>query len=287
MKIIKKEDEEYPKKLLDINKSPECLYVLGDETLLNKKSIAIVGSRDCTEYGYKQSKKFAQELSKKNVCIVSGMAIGIDTAAHIGSKDNIGKTIAILGGGFNDISPRENEELFYEILNSGGCIVSEYEPNTKTINKNFPKRNRIISGLSEGVLVVEAKYRSGARITARYAKEQGKKVYCIPSNIESKTGYGTGILLQNGAKIVLSPNDILKDLNISSISEIKENKDTIKISKEYKVVYDVISKIPININEICRKSNKNICDVNAILTMLELQGLVKQTSIGEFIKVGN
>ncbi len=287
IKIIKKEDKIYPQKLLEINNPPKQLYVLGDETLLNKTSLAIIGSRDCTLYGYQQAKRFSKEIAQNNICIVSGMAIGIDAAAHIGAKAEIGKTIAVLGGGFNNIFPKENEDLFFEILECGGCIITEYEPNVEANGKFFPKRNRIISGLSEGVLVVEARYRSGTSITAKYAKEQKKSIYCIPSNVDSTTGYGTGILVQEGAKLVLSPNDILQDFNINSKEklEIPKEKEYVNVDKEYKPIYDVLTKIPISINEICKRSKKNIGEVNVALTMLELQGVIKQIGINEFVKI--
>lgn len=285
IKIIKKENKDYPQKLLQIKKPPEKLYVLGNETLLNKQSIAIIGSRDCTEYGHKQAAGFAKELAGENICIVSGLAIGIDSAAHIGAKSETGKTIAVLGSGFEHIFPEENEELFYEILEEGGCIVSEYAPNVKKKSSHFPVRNRIVSGLSDGVLVVEAKDRSGSGITARLAKEQNKKVYCIPSNIDSKNGVGTGRLIQNGAKLVLSPQDILIELgiNISENKTIEER--SIKVDKQYKEVYETLTRIPINVNEICKRTGRNIIEVNTALTMLELQGLVKQVGVNEFIKI--
>ena len=284
IKIIKIEDLNYPEHLLKIKNPPKQLYVLGDETLLNKQSIAIIGSRDCTEYGYEQAKKFAKELARENICIVSGMAIGIDSAAHIGAKSELGKTIAVLGCGFNHIFPEENEELFHEIIEEGGCIISEYAPSVKKDSKHFPIRNRIISGLANGVLVVEAKDRSGSGITARLAKEQNKKVYCIPSNIDSKNGVGTGKLIQEGAKLVLSPQDILIEFGISiSENKIIEERN-IKVDKQYKAVYEILTRVPINVNEICKRTGKNIIEVNTTLTMLELQGLVKQVGVNEFVK---
>lgn len=286
IKIIKKEDKEYPEKLLKIKDVPEQLYVLGDESLLNKKSIAIIGSRDCTVYGYEQAKKFAKELAKENVCVVSGMAIGIDSAAHIGAKAEIGKTIAVLGSGFNNIFPEENKELFYEILEQGGCIITEYAPDIEPAYNNFPSRNRIVSGLSDGVLVVEARHRSGTSITAKYAKQQGKKIFCIPSNLDTTTGVGTGRLIQEGAKLVLTPKDLLIELGITDEQEEYIEEPEIEVGKEYKEVYGVLSKIPINVNEICKRTNKNIVEVNTTLTMLELEGLVKQVGVNEFAKAG-
>ena len=284
IKVIKKEDTNYPEHLLKIKNLPKQLYVLGDETLLNKQSIAIIGSRDCTQYGYEQAIHFAKELSKNNICIISGMAIGIDSAAHIGAKSELGKTIAVLGSGFNHIFPEENEELFYEILEEGGCIISEYEPDVEVDSKHFPIRNRIISGLSDGVLVVEAKSKSGSGITARLAKEQNKKVYCIPSNIDSKNGVGTGKLIQQGAKLVLSPQDILIELGMNVIENKISEKKNIKVDKQYKEVYETLTRIPINVNEICKRTGKNIIEVNTTLTMLELEGLIKQVCANEFVK---
>lgn len=284
IKIIKIGDINYPEHLLKIKNPPEHLYVLGDENLLNKQSIAIVGSRDCTEYGHTQAIRFAKELSKENICIVSGMAIGIDTAAHIGAKREMGKTIAVLGNGFNHIFPKDNEELFYEILEEGGCIISEYEPDTEPSSKYFPIRNRIVSGLSDGVLVVEAKKKSGSGITARLAKEQNKKVYCIPSNIDSKNGIGTGKLIQEGAKLVLSPQDILIDFGKCIAQEKVIEEVKIEVEEQYKEVYEAIKRIPINVNEICKRTGKNIIEVNTTLTMLELQGLIRQVGANEFVK---
>jgi len=186
IKIIKKEDKLYPKKLLSISNSPKQLYALGNLNLLNKLSIAIIGSRKCTEYGSMQGHHFSKELAKNDICIISGMAMGIDTSAHIGAKEEIGKTIAVLGSGFNYIFPEENTELFFDILKNDGCIITEYSPDTKVQSKNFPIRNRIISGLSNGVLIVEAKEKSGSMITARLAQKQNKKIYCIPGNIDNK-----------------------------------------------------------------------------------------------------
>ena len=177
MKTIKITDINYPKRLKEIKNPPKQLYIEGDEKLLNNKSIAIVGSRNCTNYGIKYAEEFAKELSKNNITIVSGLAIGIDTVAHEFSKDYKGKTIAVLGSGLDIIYPKENKELYKKILENGGCIISEYEKGTKIDSKNFPKRNRIVSGISLGILVIEAAYKSGSTITARLGFEQSKKVF--------------------------------------------------------------------------------------------------------------
>lgn len=274
--------------------------LLGNLELLNKeKAISIVGSRNCTEYGRKYATLFANELSQKEYSIVSGMAIGIDTAAHIGAVNNIGRTIAVLGCGFNKIFPEENEWLFHKIVKNCGCVISEYPPNVDASKERFPDRNRIVSGLSEAVLIVEAEHRSGTSITAGYAKEQEKIVCCLPSNIDSKCGIGTNKLIQQGAKLVTTSNEIIElikgnenyyckrnrgnkenkstkknNRETSTINEIK--KDTKIIPKEYKFIYDIIKERQLHINEICKISNKNITQISGILTMMEIEDLIEQ-----------
>lgn len=282
-KIIKMPDKKYPKKLLEINDAPKELYLMGNDKLLNKDSIAIVGSRECTPYGAKYAKEFAKKMSKKDICIVSGMAIGIDTAAHKGAVKEIGGTIAVLGAGFNNIYPEENIELFNQIIENNGLIISEYSPNTKVDLSRFPHRNRIISGLSMGVLVVEAKYRSGSTVTARYAKQQNRKVFCIPSNIDLKTGVGTNKLIQEGAKLVISSEDILQEFNI--LSESTEILKEITVEEEYKEIYDEISYMPTNINIIAKKCSLSISKVTQKLLIMEIKGYIKSMPGNEYVRL--
>lgn len=180
IKKIRIGDKNYPEKLLHIYAPPQELYVLGDEHILNDKSIAIIGCRDCSEYGKKVSYLFAQEFANKNINVISGLARGIDTYAHKGAIVKNGKTIAVLGCGLDIIYPPENRNLYFEIIKKGGAIITEYPLGTKPLKHNFPARNRIISGLSDGVLVVEAKKRSGTLITVEHALDQGKDVYAVP-----------------------------------------------------------------------------------------------------------
>ncbi len=180
IKIITIQDKSYPEKLKYIYNPPKKLYILGDESILNKTSIAMIGCRNCSEYGRKVSYKFAQELAKRNIIIVSGFARGIDTYAHQGVISIRERTIAVLGCGLDVIYPDENKELYKQILENGGAIVTEYPLGTAPLKQNFPARNRIISGLSDGVLVIEAKQRSGTLITVEHALEQGKDVYAVP-----------------------------------------------------------------------------------------------------------
>ena len=189
-------DKEYPEKLKYIKDPPNQLFAIGNYSLLNEYSISVIGSRCCSEYGKNITKKIVTELALRDICIVSGMAIGIDTIAHTSTLDVSGKTIAVLGSGFNKLYPKENIKLFNRIIENNGLVVSEYEPNIEPCSKNFPKRNRIVSGLSLGVLVIEAMYRSGTSITANIAVKQGKKVMCIPRDLESKNGVGTNNLIK-------------------------------------------------------------------------------------------
>ena len=278
VKRIELEDKEYPERLRKIKNPPNELYILGDETLLQKNSIAIVGSRDCDEYGKNQTKRFSSYLSQMNICIVSGMARGIDSYAHYYSKDKEGKTIAVLASGFNHIYPPENRLLFDEILEDGGCIITEWEPKTEVDMHRFPKRNRIISGLSIGTLVVEAKYRSGSNITAHYAIQQRREVFCIPGNIDIANSYGPNKLIYDGAALVTSPKDILEILYFDGF-EIEKK----QVEPEYKDVYELIGSIPISKDEISKKLKKDINEVNQILLMLELDDYIEQTYRGKYI----
>lgn len=180
MKIININDKNYPEKLKNIDTPPRQLYLLGNEKLLYEFSLAIIGCREYSEYGKKIAKELSFKLAKQGVNIISGMARGIDSFAHIGCIVAGGKTIAILGSGFNNIYPKENLELFNEIIKNGGLVITEYPPEMKPLGSNFPKRNRIISGLSDGVIVIEAKKKSGTLITVDYALEQGKEVFAVP-----------------------------------------------------------------------------------------------------------
>ena len=232
--VISITDKEYPKILKKIYDPPISLYIRGNKEILNEKSIAIVGCRDATTYGKKAAKYFAYNLAKEGFNIVSGLARGIDSYSHIGCivadreerdkirnitnvtnsninvKSNIGKTIAVLGNGLDTIYPTENKYLAQEIIKKGGAIISEYPLGTKPEKMNFPARNRIVSGLAKGLIVVEAKEKSGTLITVDFALEQGKDVYVVPGNINETTSVGTNELIKQGAKLVSTYMDILE-----------------------------------------------------------------------------
>ena len=209
IKMITILDKNYPLKLKHIYDKPVILFARGNIDLLSEKSIAIVGCRDCTEYGQNISKKLAYDLSKNDFCIVSGLARGIDKFAHLGALEANGKTVAVIGNGLDNIYPYENKNLCERIIQNNGLIVTEYIIGTKPSKMNFPARNRIISGLSDGVIVVEAKEKSGALITAEFALEQGKEVFAVPGNIKRLNSKGTNELIKDGANILTDYKDII------------------------------------------------------------------------------
>ncbi|MBO6244608.1 MAG: DNA-processing protein DprA [Clostridia bacterium] len=210
-KIIKitMENEKYPILLKQIYDPPKCLYAMGNIEILNNPSIAIVGCREATEYGKKAATYFSYNLAKQNVTIVSGLARGIDSYSHIGALKANGKTIAVIGSGLDIIYPKGNEQLAKKIVEQGGTIISEYPLGTRPQKEHFPARNRIISGISQATLVIEAKEKSGSLITADFAMEQGKDVYSVPGNINSKNSVGTNNLIKDGAIPVSKFSDIL------------------------------------------------------------------------------
>ena len=226
--IISIYDKEYPHILKEIYDPPISLYCKGDKTILNQKAIGIVGCREATEYGKNAAKYFAYHLAKKGINIISGLAKGVDSYAHIGAtcaqieennpqvngypqadkNKKCGKTIAVVGNGLDSVYPKENEMLAKRIVEEGGVILSEYPLGTKPDKMNFPARNRIISGMSKGILVVEAKEKSGTLITVDFALEQGRDVFVVPGNINSIHSVGTNRLIQQGAKLVTNYSEI-------------------------------------------------------------------------------
>ena len=290
MKIITIEDKNYPEQLKIISKPPKKIYALGDEKILQEKSIAIIGSRNCTPYGELEAFKFSEELTKQGLVITSGMAVGIDSYAHKGCISQNGKTIAVLGSGFNHLYPKENTELFKRILDTGGAVISEYAPSVEPSSDKFRQRNRIVSGLSIATLIIEAEYRSGTTITARYAREQGKPVFCIPNSIENRKGIGTNELLKNGALLATNIEDILSKCNLSKKLNTKkefesESSIKLKIDKKYKYIYDVLEKQPLTTNEISKRLKISINELNSKLLLMEIEGLAKRVAGNSYIKI--
>ena len=268
------ENSYYPEQLRKIKNPPKQLYLKGNIELLNSVGVAIIGSRKCTQYGKKMAKSFSKELSLQGLTIISGMAEGIDSFAHLGCLEVAGNTIAVLPSGFNNIYPSENIGLYNDIVKNNGLVLTEYEENTKESSKRFLERNRIVSGLSIGILVVEGGNRSGASVTARLAREQGKRVFCIPSSLENSKGIVPNRLIKEGAFLVTDVEDVIdkySDLKLSRkcIEKIKFEDDS--ISDEYKMIYDVLDKEKVlYVDELAKRLRLNISEVNYKLMMLEL-----------------
>lgn len=246
--------------------------------------ISIIGSRACSENGKQLTHKFSKELVYQGITIASGMAVGIDTVAHQTTLQEKGKTIAVLGNGLKHIFPTENIDLYQQIIKNGGLVITEYPPEEKAKSQNFLERNRIVSGLALGILVVEATYRSGTSVTAKLATEQGKKVFALPHEVSDKRGVGTNRLIQNGAKIVMCAEDIMEEFPFLPYKippkekQIKTQKcKKICHNKEYNKIYQFITEKTISLNEIYKKSNENIANINNILLMLELEGYIEKT----------
>lgn len=210
--IVSIKDDEYPKLLRQIYDAPIAIYVLGDKRIFNEqKNIAIIGCRKCSEYGSNTAKKLAYDLSNEKTTIISGLAKGIDSFAHEGAIFAKQKTVAVLGNGLDIIYPKENINLAKEIIDKKGAIISEYPLGTKPDKNNFPERNRIVSGMSQGIIVVEAKKKSGTLITVDFALEQGRDVFVVPGNLNSENSEGTNELIKQGAKIITNYKDIIEE----------------------------------------------------------------------------
>ncbi|MBR3162646.1 MAG: DNA-processing protein DprA [Clostridia bacterium] len=273
---IEKDNFNFSNNLKKISNCPEKVYVEGNLKLLKTVGIAVIGSRHNTSYGKRMCEFFTRELVKYGLTIISGMAEGIDTIAHKTCIANNGSTIAVLPCGLNRIYPKSNTELFQEILNHGGAVVSEYDSEVQADSKKFLERNRIVSGLSIGTLVIEAGYRSGTSVTARLTKEQKKKVFCVPSSLENYKGITCNKLIKEGAKLVTCIEDILNEF-----PEIKFTRKEFKVSNdliedEFLDVYNFLSYQPQYINDIAKKTENSISDAIYKLTMLELEGHIVQ-----------
>jgi DNA processing protein len=284
IKVITFIDDEYPKILKNIYDPPAVLYCKGKPLKETSSMIAIVGSRRTSEYGRQMAEKFAYELSEAGFTVISGLARGIDSMAHRGAIKARGYTIGVLGCGVDVIYPRENKGLFRQ-MEEYGTLVSEYPPGTQCAPGNFPARNRIISGLSQAVLVVEAGNRSGALITCDFALEQGKDVYAIPGNITSPYSIGTNELIKEGAKLVTCPEDILEEFGLAgnSIAD-RPTQEAYQLDIFETQVYNALEDGEKQLEELVAITELEVSKLNAILTILEMKGIVKQLPGGKFVK---
>ncbi|RJP29682.1 MAG: DNA-protecting protein DprA [Candidatus Omnitrophota bacterium] len=277
LKIITLADADYPKALLNIDSCPIVLYCKGALKEEDASGIAVVGSRKASLYGLSCSEKFAFDLACCGLTIISGMASGIDTTAHKAALKAGGRTVAVMGSGFNQIYPKENKELVDKI-SASGSVISEFPIDTLPLKYNFPRRNRIISGLSRGVLVVEASLKSGALITADFALEQGKDVFVIPGKIDSFNSCGSNGLIKQGAKLVSDINDILQEFGLEFSCGNIDSSDPAKnrMDKEENVLYDAIDEKGIFIDDLVSKTDFKINKVFGLLFKLQLKKLIKQ-----------
>jgi len=268
---------DYPKSLFEIPDPPPFLYIRG-ELRSHEPAIAIVGSRRATAYGLMTTGKLAGELAGHGVCIVSGMARGVDTAAHKGALQAGGRSIGVLGCGVDKIYPPENRALFDEMADKG-CLVSEFPLGTLPLAENFPRRNRIISGLCSGVLVVEAAEKSGSLITAQYALEHGRDVFAVPGNISFATSRGSNRLIKQGAKLVDCVEDLLEELpgfadRTAETPLFQKPARTFALTPKEAVIYELLARSPLHIDDIISQTELTAGEVSSMLLHLELKGAI-------------
>lgn len=284
IQYIGRKHYEYPEKLKNIIDKPEGLYVKGKLPDPRKRAVAIVGARNCTMYGIRAAEYFAFSLAKAGVEIISGMAIGVDTAAHQGALRAGGTTYGVLGCGVDICYPKSNSKLYEEMVGKGG-IVSEYPPGTEPLPYHFPLRNRIISGLADLVLVVEAREKSGSLITADSAMEQGKDVFAVPGGVFEDLSKGCNRLIQQGAGIATEPADVLYalGLNCEKITNKFQKNNNLLATKE-KLVYSHLCLFPKTIDELVRETGLPLQQVLESLLELEMEGYVREVAKNHFVR---
>lgn len=287
---IKFDDKAYPEKLRKIRKPPHKLYAIGNLELLQKPSLAIVGTRHITEYGVKNCEYFAREIVKKDIPIVSGMAVGTDSVAHKTAIEYGGETIAVLGSGFDHIFPEENLGLFEKIIETNGLIVTEYPPKTRPKSERFLQRNRIVSGLSQGVLIIEAAYRSGTSVTAKLAYSQGRVVMALPGRLDDSYGVGVNRLIQEGAKLVTDIDDVMSHfpqfMHKLGKTRIEKQISFWDVKEEYCEIVEILKNGNLSLDEITQNTkSKNLRETLNLLINMELEGIViNEIGIGYRLK---
>lgn len=269
-------DPEYPANLRHVDDPPPLLYVRGKLLPQDSKALAVVGTRRATRYGQDVTHDLSFKLARQGITIVSGLAHGIDTAAHRGALDGGGRTIAVMGNGIDMIYPRDNGALAERILGNG-AIISEFPLGTKPLANNFPRRNRVISGLSLGVLVTEAPEQSGAIITTTQAADQGREVFAVPGNIYSAASQGTNRLIQDGATLVMKEEDVLDALDLAyTTRQTRVRTEQVAPSNDTeRLIISLLDANPIHIDDIVRQCNLPTALVSSTLTILELKGLAQ------------
>lgn len=277
-RILTIEDAEYPRALLNTADPPLLLYAKGNVDLLNRPALAIVGSRNASTQGLRNAEAFAQSLSEAGLCIVSGLAHGVDAAAHTGGLRGNGSSIAVVGTGLDKVYPAANRELAHQLAHQG-IILSEFPLGTPPLAYNFPRRNRIISGLSLGCLVVEASLQSGSLITARLASEQGREVFAIPGSIHSPQSKGCHALIKQGAKLVESAQDVLEELGVSA------RPSSIAPVSQPHPLFEHLGFDPVDFDYLLQQSGLTIDALSAILLQLELDGAIETLPGGLYQRI--
>lgn len=280
--VLTWDSSDYPKLLKNIPDPPITLYVRGRLLPNDEWAVGVVGTRRASTYGKESTRLLVSGLVNNGVTIVSGLAYGIDTQAHRMAVEQGGRTIAVLGCSVELIYPSENKKLAEIILNNG-AIVSEYPLGTQPESGNFPRRNRIISGLTLGVLFVEGGYKSGARITVDYALEQGREVMAVPGSILRKSGHGANFLIQNGAKLVTSVEDILEELNLTMISQQAQARAIIPDNPVEASLLAQLSGEPVHIDNLGQSTGLSAAEIAGTLTMMELKGMVRQVGSMSYV----
>ena len=283
VRAITRTGDDYPSRLTRTVDCPPTIYVKGTADLNSPRMFAIVGSRRCTRDGERAAMDFAETLSLNDVTVVSGMAMGIDAAAHMGAVKANCPTVAVLGCGADIVYPRENERLYGRILDCGGAIVSEYLPGTPALAGNFPARNRIISGMSKGVMIVEGAKKSGAMITVDRALDQGRDIFAVPGSIYSPMSATPNQLIIDGAVPAVSPWDILEYYKWAERpSDSPRNRALPDLSKDESVVVEPLRSQSLTISELCALTGFDVGKTNSLLTILELRGIIEKQPGGEY-----
>lgn len=284
--IITLVDEQYPVLLRQLDDAPPVLYVRGTLTAADNLALSIVGTRKATRYGRDVSYNLAQHLAQQGITIISGLAHGVDSAAHRGALDGGGRTIAVMGCGLDLVYPRGHQDLAAKITASG-AVISEFPIGTQPVATNFPRRNRIVSGLALGVLVTEAPINSGALITASLAADQGRDVFAVPANIYNPMGQGTNRLIQEGAKLVMTVEDILDELNIvqDAAQTRQVTEQVVPANDTEKCILKYLDVDPIHIDHLVRLCGLPVAEVSGTLAILELKGVAQMVGPMQYSRV--
>ncbi len=282
--VLTWDDEAYPSRLREIHRSPPVLYVRGELQIEDEWAVAIVGTRHFTSYGQQVTEKIAATLARNGVTIISGLARGIDGIAHRAALEAGGRTLAVLGSGVDNIYPPDHRNLAQKIIEQG-AIISDYPLGTPPDGSNFPPRNRIISGLSKAVIVIEAGQRSGALITASYATEQGREVFAVPGGIFAPKSKGPNRLIKSGAHPLLDSQDVLELLNMTQISEQKAARNILPSNSTEAKLFQALGLEPLHVDDISSQSNLPVEEVTSTLALMELKGMVRKVAGMKYMAV--